>query len=66
MSTLTVAARAYFEGNVAKHKANVALILANPVAVAEHPDIIETLACELDKVAHYKDLLAALTEVEEG
>lgn len=57
------AARAYFEGAKSKHTLNALLILEKPAAVAEHPDMIETLEVELGKVAHYNDMLDALGEV---
>ena len=31
----------YYEGLIAKHTANVELIMNNPVSVAEHPDLIK-------------------------
>ena len=34
---------------------NIELILGNPVSVAEHPDIMETLEGELGKMAEYHD-----------
>ena len=39
---------------------NVELILENPVAVPEHPDIMETLEEELAKLAEYEDKLFML------
>ena len=33
----------YFEGHIAKHKVNISNLLDNHVAIAEHPDIVETL-----------------------
>ena len=38
-------------GDIAKHKANIRLILENPSGVAEHPDMIETLESEVEKLA---------------
>ncbi len=37
----------YFEGHIAKHKVNINNLLDNHVALAEHPDIIETLDKEM-------------------
>ena len=34
---------------------NIELILSNPVSVAEHSDIMETLEGELGKMAEYHD-----------
>ena len=38
----------YFEGHIAKHKVNIDNLLDNQVALAEHPDIVETLDKEMD------------------
>ena len=45
----------YLQGQAEKHRMNIELILSNPVSVAEHPDIIETLEGELGKMAEYHD-----------
>lgn len=47
----------HLEGMINKHKMNLQLMLNNPVAVAEHPDFLETFEGELEKVAHYEDML---------
>jgi hypothetical protein len=52
--------RSYFQGHVDKHKANVDNLLDNNVALAEHPDIIETIEKELDIIAGYEDKLNVL------
>ena len=50
----------YFEGYIAKHKVNINNLLDNHVALAEHPDIIETLDTELDAMSAYEDKLSVL------
>lgn len=50
----------YFEGYIAKHKVNIDNLLDNQVALAEHPDIIETLNKEMDIMASYEDKLSVL------
>jgi|ETNmetMinimDraft_5_1059913.scaffolds.fasta_scaffold131706_1 hypothetical protein len=50
----------YLQGNIDKHKANVDNLLDNNVALAEHPDIIETIEKELDIIAGYEDKLNVL------
>ena len=50
----------YFEGHIAKHKVNINNLLDNHVALAEHPDIIETLDTELDAMSAYEDKLSVL------
>ena len=54
------AVRLHLEGLIEKHKLNLKLMLTNPVSVAEHPDFIETFENELEKVAHYEDMLDTL------
>ena len=54
--------RSYLQGNIDKHKANVDNLLDNHVALAEHPDIIETIEKELDVVADYEDKLNVLNK----
>lgn len=54
------AVESHLTGLIDKHKMNLEMILTNPVAVAEHPDHIETFESELEKVAHYEDMLSAL------
>ena len=50
----------YFGGHVAKHRANVNNLLDNNVALAEHPDIIETLDKEIEMLSSYEDKLQVL------
>ena len=53
-------AKAHFEASIHKHRMNAELILENPVAVAEHPDMMETVESELSKMAEYYDRLEML------
>jgi len=50
----------YFEGCIAKHKVNIDNLLDNHVALAEHPDIIDTLDKEVDIMSNYEDKLSVL------
>ncbi|MEK9597526.1 MAG: hypothetical protein VW171_01540, partial [Alphaproteobacteria bacterium] len=45
------AVKKHAEGHIAKHKANVNILIKKNVGVAEHPDIIETIEKELDIIA---------------
>tara|TARA_R110000803_G_scaffold84041_2_gene150168 strand:+ start:327 stop:572 length:246 start_codon:yes stop_codon:yes gene_type:complete len=45
------------EGHIAKHKANVEVILQKGVGVSEHPNMIETIENELCIIAKYDDQL---------
>jgi hypothetical protein len=55
----------HYRGQIAKHRANLtvpARILENPVGLAEHPDIIETLDDQVGKLAEYDEKLEMLTK----
>lgn len=53
-------AKAHFEASIHRHRMNAELILEHSVAVAEHPDMMETLESELSKMAEYHDRLEML------
>ena len=42
-------------GDIAKHKANIEVYLANPVGIGEHSNIIEAIEGELDMIAKSQD-----------
>ena len=46
---------AHAQGDIAKHKANIELYLANPVRIGEHSNILEAIEGELDMIAKYQD-----------
>ena len=46
---------AHAQGDIAKHKANIEVYLANPVGIGEHSNIIEAIEQELDMIAKYQD-----------
>ena len=46
---------AHAQGDIAKHKANIEVYLANPVGIGEHSNIVEAIEGELDMIAKYKD-----------
>tara|TARA_A100001011_G_C13979079_1_gene702524 strand:- start:99 stop:323 length:225 start_codon:yes stop_codon:yes gene_type:complete len=50
----------YYKGQVAKHKANLSVLLNTHVGLAEHPDIIETLDEQLGKLAEADEKLEML------
>ena len=50
----------FLQEHIDKHIANIENLLNNNVALAEHPDIIETIEKELDVVAGYEDKLNVL------
>ena len=46
---------AHAQGDIAKHKANIEVYLANPVGIGEHSNIVEAIEGELDMFAKYQD-----------
>ena len=54
------ATKEYLRGQREKHIANAEVMLSNPVGIGEHSDVVESLEKELEKVAHYSDMLNAL------
>jgi len=45
------------EGNIEKHKVNIEVYLTNPVGIGEHPDIMEAIEQEMNKLAEWDELL---------
>ena len=54
--------KSFLQGNIDKHLANIENLLDNHVALAEHPDIIETIEKGLDIVSSYEDKLNVLNK----
>ena len=54
--------RSYLQGNIDKHCANLENLLEYHVALAEHPDIIDTIEKELKVVADFEDKLNVLNK----
>lgn len=52
----------HFNANISRHVMNVEVLLQKGVGVAEHADYMETIEKELEKIAHYKDLLDVVEE----
>ena len=46
---------AHAQGDIAKHKANIEVYLANPVGIGQHSNIVEAIEGELDMIAKYQD-----------
>ena len=46
---------AHAQCDIAKHKANIEVYLANPVGIGEHSNIVEAIEVELDMIAKYQD-----------
>jgi len=60
LSRLTEALIMNAEGNMAKHKLNVEVLLNNPAGSAECSDYIETIQVENDMLTHYETQLATI------
>jgi hypothetical protein len=52
--------RLHFEANILKHKTNIDIMLANPMAIHEHTDFMGAVELELAQIAEYEDKLEAL------
>ena len=53
---------AHAQGDIAKHKANIEVYLANPVGIGEHSNIVEAIEGELDMIAKYQDQIDILNK----
>ena len=49
-------------GHINKHKANVEILLTNPVGIGEHQDIQTAIEEELEEIANYHDKLEMLVK----
>tara|TARA_R110000824_G_C15018770_1_gene658157 strand:+ start:193 stop:420 length:228 start_codon:yes stop_codon:yes gene_type:complete len=56
----------YLQGHIDRHLANLENLLENHVALAEHPDIVETIEKELEVLAGYEDKLSVLIKYFKG
>ncbi len=54
------ASKKHFEAQVEKHRVNVENMLNNSVGVGEHPDIMDSIEAELEKMSGYHDKLEML------
>ena len=50
----------FYEGAIEAHKLNIKVLLGSHVGLAEHPDIVQTVDGELEKLASLEDKLASL------
>ena len=57
---LLKASKLHFKAQIEKHRINVENMLNNTVGVGEHPDIMETIEAELEKMSSYHDKLEML------
>ena len=59
---LNEALQEHAKGHIAKHKANVEVLLEKINGIAEHPDVVETIEKELGIIAEYDDQLEMLNK----
>ena len=50
----------HFEAHIQKHKTNIEIMLANPMAIHDHTDFMGAVELELAQIAEYEDKLEAL------
>lgn len=50
----------HFTAHISKHKMNVDIMLANPMAIHDHTDLMEAIEKEIDKISEYMDKLEVL------
>jgi hypothetical protein len=50
----------HFEAHILKHKMNVDIMLANPMAIHDHTDLMEAIEKEVALIAEYVDKLEVM------
>ncbi len=50
----------HFEAHILKHKMNVDIMLANPMAIHDHTDLMEAIEKEVELIAEYHDKLEVM------
>jgi hypothetical protein len=56
------ASRLHFISHIEKHKMNVEIMLANPIAIHDHTDLMSAIEKEIEQIAEYEDKLEVLTK----
>ena len=54
------ALRAYYQGQIEKHKANVEIYLQNPAGIGEHSDILGAMETEINMIAQWDERLQVI------
>ena len=57
---LVEALAAHFSSHIVKHKMNVEIMFANPMAIHDHTDWMSAVEAEIAQIAEYEDKLEAL------
>lgn len=50
----------HFEAHILKHKMNVDIMLANPMAIHDHTDLMSAIEKEMTQIAEYMDKLEVI------
>ena len=50
----------HFEAHILKHKMNVDIMLANPMAIHDHTDLLDAIEKEVALMAEYQDKLEVM------
>ena len=50
----------HFEAHILKHKMNVDIMLANPMAIHDHTDLMDAIEKEVAQIADYMDKLEVM------
>lgn len=64
-NTLLLAAKADYEAQIAKARANIDVYLNNPAGIGEHPGIVEAVQEEISKIAEASDRLEVVNGIIE-
>ena len=56
------ASRLHFLSHIEKHKINVEVMLANPIAIHDHTDLMSAIEKEIEQIAEYEDKLEILNK----
>ena len=57
---------AHAQGDLQKHLANIEVIMNNPVGVADHPSIIDSIEAELHMAAKYEEQFNLINKYLKG
>lgn len=56
------ASRLHFLSHIEKHRMNVEVMLANPIAIHDHTDLMSAIEKEIEQIAEYEDKLEILNK----
>jgi cobalamin biosynthesis protein CbiD len=57
---LIKASIAHFESHIEKHKINIEVMLANPMAIHDHTDLMDAIEKEVAQISEYMDKLEVM------